>query len=71
VGSSRIAELAKDLHISESCLRNWLTQADADELASEALQVVLHLTPEHNQPSAPDQHPAEDRDTDTAKRPAG
>jgi hypothetical protein len=30
-----IAELAKDLRISESCLRNWLTQADADERGSE------------------------------------
>jgi transposase len=25
-----IAELAKDLRISESCLRNWLAQAEAD-----------------------------------------
>jgi len=30
-----IAELAKDLRISESCLRNWLAQADADERGSE------------------------------------
>jgi transposase len=30
-----IAELAKDLRISESCLRNWLTQADIDESGSE------------------------------------
>jgi transposase len=30
-----IAELAKDLRISESCLRNWLAQADADEHGSE------------------------------------
>ena len=30
-----IAELAKDLRISESCLRNWLAQADADEAGSE------------------------------------
>jgi transposase len=26
-----IAVIAKELSISESCLRNWLTQADADE----------------------------------------
>ncbi|WP_345424255.1 transposase [Pseudonocardia xishanensis] len=26
-----IGEIAKDLSISESCLRNWLSQADADD----------------------------------------
>lgn len=26
-----VAELAKDLGISVSCLRNWMAQADADE----------------------------------------
>lgn len=26
-----VAEIAKDLSIAESCLRNWLAQADADE----------------------------------------
>lgn len=26
-----VAELAKELRISESCLRNWVTQADADD----------------------------------------
>jgi transposase len=26
-----IAELARDLGISESCLRNWMAQADRDE----------------------------------------
>ena len=26
-----IAEVAKDLRISESCLRNWVAQADTDE----------------------------------------
>ena len=30
-----IAELAKELHISESCLRNWISQDDADENGSE------------------------------------
>lgn len=29
--SKPIAELARELRISESCLRNWLAQADADE----------------------------------------
>jgi transposase len=31
-----IVELAKDLRISESCLRSWVAQADADERGSEA-----------------------------------
>ncbi len=26
-----VAELARDLGISESCLRNWMTKADIDE----------------------------------------
>ena len=26
-----VAEIAKDLSISESCLRNWMNQADIDE----------------------------------------
>jgi transposase-like protein len=26
-----VARIAKDLGISESCLRNWMAQADADE----------------------------------------
>lgn len=30
-----IAELAKDLHISESCLRNWIAQDDADNNGSD------------------------------------
>jgi transposase len=30
-----IAEVAKDLRISESCLRNWVGQADADERGSQ------------------------------------
>jgi transposase len=32
-----IAQIAKSLGISESCLRNWLAQADADEGKSNAL----------------------------------
>jgi transposase len=31
-----IGALAKDLGISESCLRNWLAQANADENGSES-----------------------------------
>lgn len=31
VGAKPIAQIAKDLSISESCLRNWLAQADTDE----------------------------------------
>ena len=34
-GHTPIAALAKDLRISESCLRNWMAQADADERGSE------------------------------------
>jgi transposase len=30
-----VGELAKDLRISESCLRNWMTQADVDKSGSE------------------------------------
>jgi transposase-like protein len=30
-----ISEVAKDLRISESCLRNWVAQADADERGSQ------------------------------------
>ena len=32
-----IAQVAKSLGISESCLRNWLAQADADEGRREGL----------------------------------
>ncbi|MBC3193913.1 transposase [Pseudonocardia sp. C8] len=31
LGDKPVAALAKDLGISESCLRNWMAQADADE----------------------------------------
>ena len=34
-GSKPVAELAKDLGISESCLRNWLAQAEVDENGSQ------------------------------------
>ena len=30
-GDKPVAKLAKDLGISESCLRNWMSQADTDE----------------------------------------
>jgi transposase len=30
-----IAEIAKDLRISESCLRNWMAQAEVDENGSD------------------------------------
>ena len=33
-GTTPVGKLAKDLGISESCLRNWLAQADADENSS-------------------------------------
>ncbi len=31
LGEKPVAEIAEDLGISESCLRNWLAQADVDE----------------------------------------
>jgi transposase len=34
-GSKPIAELAKDLGISESCLRNWRVQAEVDDNGSQ------------------------------------
>jgi transposase len=33
-GSAPVAKIAKDLGISDSCLRNWLAPADADENGS-------------------------------------
>ncbi|SRR5581483_5597410 len=33
-GAKPVARLAKDLGIGESCLRNWMAQADADENGS-------------------------------------
>ena len=33
-GTAPVARIAKDLGISESCLRNWLAQADADDNGS-------------------------------------
>ena len=31
LGEQPIAQIAKELSISESCLRNWMAQADADD----------------------------------------
>ena len=33
-GAKPVGQLARDLGISESCLRNWMAQADADEQGS-------------------------------------
>ena len=30
-GTTPVSKIAKDLGISESCLRNWMRQADADD----------------------------------------
>ncbi|GDY28763.1 hypothetical protein GTS_03960 [Gandjariella thermophila] len=35
-GDKPVAQIAKELGISESCLRNWMAQADADEKGSAA-----------------------------------
>ncbi|MGD9528044.1 MAG: transposase [Pseudonocardia sp.] len=35
-----IGEIARDLSISESCLRNWLAQADADEGRSSSARLT-------------------------------
>jgi transposase-like protein len=35
-GDKPIAQLAKELQISESCLRNWIAQANADESPNSA-----------------------------------
>jgi transposase len=34
-GTAPVARTAKDLGISESCLRNWMAQADADDNGSQ------------------------------------
>ncbi len=34
-GHTPLAKLAKDLRISESCLRNWMAQSDADDNENE------------------------------------
>lgn len=35
-GSKPISTIAKELSISESCLRNWMAQADADDGATDS-----------------------------------
>ena len=30
-GSTPVSKIAKDLGISDSCLRNWMAQADAED----------------------------------------
>jgi transposase len=35
-GAKPVAQIAKDLGISDSCLRNWMAQADTDENGSPA-----------------------------------
>lgn len=48
-GSTPVSKIAKDLGISDSCLRNWMAQADADEssggqrLASEEKKELAEL----------------------------
>lgn len=39
-GTKPVAELAKDLGISQSCLRNWMTQADTDENGGSAARLT-------------------------------
>ena len=34
-GTAPVSRIAKDLGISESCLRNWMARADADENGSQ------------------------------------
>ena len=53
-GAKPVAKLAKDLDTSESCLRNWMAQADADENGS---QVPLAI-PEKKELTFPLRWPA-------------
>ena len=39
-GSKPVAELAKGLGISQSCLRNWIAQADTDEKSGSATRLT-------------------------------
>ena len=40
LGEKSVAVLAKDLGISESCLRNWMAQADADDAGGSAARLT-------------------------------
>jgi len=57
-----VAELAKDLRISESCLRNWMAQADVDDSGS-ATQLTSKEKKELAR-AAPGQAPAGDGSRD-------
>ncbi|MEU3626909.1 transposase [Amycolatopsis coloradensis] len=48
LGDKPVAALAKELGISESCLRNWMAQADTDETGS---TTRLTSTEKENSPS--------------------
>jgi transposase len=37
-----VAELAKELRISESCLRNWMAQADTDDAGDDAPKLTSY-----------------------------
>jgi transposase len=39
-GTKPVRELARDLGISESCLRNWLAQADTDDAGDSGGQLT-------------------------------
>ena len=39
-GTKPVAELAVDLGISQSCLRNWMAQAEADETGGSASRLT-------------------------------
>jgi transposase len=39
-GTKPVAELANDLGISQSCLRNWMTQAGTDENGGSATRLT-------------------------------
>jgi transposase-like protein len=44
LGDKPVAAIAKDLSISESCLRNWMAQADADSGVSSSSSSSSRLT---------------------------
>jgi transposase-like protein len=49
-GATPVGQLAKELQISESCLRNWLAQADADE-GGRPDRLARHNPPEADRPA--------------------
>ena len=42
-GTTPVSKIAKDLGISDSCLRNWMHQADANGASSEEKREVAEL----------------------------